>query len=296
MNFLKNLNIILVLIFLLAQMDAKSQELADSTSLWVIDTEDGNSFIGSIIDQDSTILILLTDVYGQVHIPLSQVKNKKELKQTDLIGGEHWFSNPHATRYFFGTNGYGLRKGEAYYQNTWILFNQINYGITNHISIGGGLVPLFLFAGAPTPVFITPKVTLPVVKDKVNLGAGVLYAYVLGEEFGFGITYGTISFGNRDNNLTLGGGWAFSDSQWANSPTLTLSGMTRVGRKTYLLTENYYIGISEDSSLGIISLGGRSVQKKLAVDYGLFFPVGADIGAFIAIPWLGIAVPFGNSR
>jgi hypothetical protein len=294
MKYLKNFYTILVLIFLLPQMDAKSQELADTAILWVIDTEDGNSFMGSIIDQDSAKLILFTDVYGQVHIPVSQIKKKSELKQTDLVEGEHWFSNPHATRYFFGTDGYGLRKGEAYYQNTWILFNQVNYGITNHISIGGGLVPLFLFAGAPTPVFITPKVTVPLVKDKVNLCAGVLYAYVLGEEFGFGITYAAITFGNRDNNLTLGGGWAFADSEWANYPTLTLSGMTRVGRKTYLLTENYYIGLSEDSSLGIISLGGRSVQRKLAVDYGLFFPVGADIGAFIAIPWLGIAVPFGN--
>jgi len=296
MNFLKQLYTILVLVFLLPQMDAHSQEAADSTSLWVIDTEDGNSFMGSIIERDSTRLILLTEVYGAVHIPISQIKSSKELKQTDLVEGDYWFSNPHATRYFFGTNGYGLRKGEAYYQNTWILFNQVNYGITNHISIGGGLVPLFLFAGAPTPVFITPKVTVPILKDKVNLGAGVLYAYVLGEEFGFGITYGTLTFGNLDNNLTLGAGWAFSDAAWANSPTLTLSGMTRIGRKAYLITENYYIGLSEDSSLGIISLGGRSVQKKLAVDYGLFFPVGADIGSFVAIPWLGIAVPFGNSE
>ena len=296
MKSLKLLLTILVVIFLLPKLDSYSQEISDSTSLWVIDTEDGNTFMGKVVNEDSIQIMMLTDIYGPVNIPLSQIKNKKELKQTDLVEGEHWFSNPHATRYFFGTNGYGLRKGEAYYQNTWILFNQINYGITNHISLGGGIVPLFLFAGAPTPVFITPKVTVPIVKDKVNLGAGVLYAYVLGEEFGFGITYATITFGNRDNNLTLGGGWAFADSEWASSPTLTLSGMTRVGRKTYLVTENYYIGLSEDSSLGIISLGGRSVQKKLAVDYGLFFPVGADIGAFVAIPWLGIAVPFGGPK
>lgn len=105
MNALKQVYTILVLIFLLPQINTNSQELADSTSLWIVDTEDGNSFMGSIVDQDSTTLILLTDVYGPVHIPLSQIKNKKELKQTELVEGEHWFSNPHATRYFFGTNG-----------------------------------------------------------------------------------------------------------------------------------------------------------------------------------------------
>jgi len=272
---------------------AFSQDPVDSTSLWMIDTEDGNTFIGKIVDENREGLILLSEIYGQVQIPLDQIKLRREIEPSNLVGGEHWFANPHATRYFFMTNGYGLRQGEAYYQNTWILFNQMNYGITKHISLGGGLVPLFLFAGAPTPVFITPKVTIPIVKDKLNVGAGGIMGYILGEETGFGIAYGAMSLGNRDKNLTLGVGWAYADAQWADSPTINLSGMTRVGRKGYLLTENYYLGI-EGSWLGIVSFGGRSVQKRLAVDYGLFLPIGPEIGTFIAIPWLGIAVPFGN--
>jgi hypothetical protein len=260
----------------------------------LIETEDGNSFMGTIMKEDSSQVILLTEIYGRIHIPLVRIKTKQVIKRSDLVKGEHWFSNPHATRYFFMTNGYGLKKGEAYYQNTWIMFNQISYGITNHITIGGGVVPLFLFAGAPTPVWITPKVAIPVVKDKINLSAGMILGHILGEGIGFGIGYGAFSVGNRDNNLTIGAGWAFADSEWADTPTLTLSGMTRVGRKTYLLTENYYIGISEGSSLGIISAGGRSVQKRLAIDYGLILPVGSSLGTFIAVPWLGITVPFGN--
>lgn len=282
-----------IFILLLPHANSYAQELADSASLWMIETEDGNTFIGSVVKETSEHLILFTDVYGQVHIPLSRIKSKSELTPSKLVEGEHWFSNPHATRYYFMTNGYGLRQGEGYYQNTWILFNQLNYGLTKNISLGGGLVPLFLFAGAPTPVFISPKVTLPIIKDKFNVGAGAIMGYVLGENAGFGIAYGAMSVGSRDRNLTLGAGWAYADSQWAKSPTLTLSGMARVGRKTYLLTENYYIGI-EGSSLGILSFGGRSVQKRLAIDYGLFLPIGIDIETFIAIPWLGIALPFGN--
>ena len=285
---------ILLLFFLLPIINSYSQGLTDSTSLWEVETADGNSFIGTIMDEDSSRLILLTDIYGSIQIPSTQIKTKKVLKQSNLIGGELWFDNPHATRYFFMTNGYGLRKGEAYYQNTWVLFNQMSYGITDHITIGGGVVPLFLFAGAPTPVWITPKVAFPIVKEKINMSAGMILGHVLGEGLSFGIGYGDFSVGNRDNNLTIGFGWAFADSQWADSPTLTLSGMTRVGRKTYLLTENYYIGFSEGSSIGILSAGGRSVQKRLAVDYGLIIPIGADLGSFLAIPWLGIAIPFGN--
>ena len=286
---------LLVLVFLLPVMESYSQEAADSLRLWVIDTEDGNSFMGSIVSEDDSVLVLMTDTYGMVHIPVHQIKKRKEVLTTELVEGDYWFDNPHDTRYFFMTSGYGLKKGEAYYQNTWIMFNQLNYGINNYISIGAGVVPLFLFAGSPTPAWITPKVSVPIVREKLNLSGGMILGYLLGEEFGFGIGYGAITVGSRESNLTMGAGWAYADSDWADSPTLTLSGMTRVGKKTYLLTENYYIGAG-DSAFGLISAGGRSVQKRLAIDYGLVFPIGIDAGSFIAIPWLGITIPFGNTQ
>lgn len=295
---MKNLQLLLVPLILILMLPARevlAQDRSDSLSLWVIDTRDGNSFMGNILEEDSSLLVLLTKTYGKLDIPLNQVKRKKELKQQDLVEGEYWFENPHDTRYFFMTNGYGLKAGEGYYQNTWIMFNQISYGATDFLTLGAGVVPLFLFAGASTPFWITPKLAIPIVKDKINLSAGMILGYLLGEDFGFGIGYGAMTVGGRDRNLTLGAGWAYADSRWAESPTLTLSGMSRVGKKTYLLTENYYIGTG-DSSFGLISVGGRSVQQRLAVDYGLVFPVGADIGTFIAIPWLGIAVPFGKTR
>jgi hypothetical protein len=284
---------ILACLFIWPANKAWSQDQPDSLLIWVIDTKDGNSFMGSIAEEDSIGIVLLTETYGKVHIPLSQVKDRSRLIPTELVEGEYWFGNPHDTRYFFMTSGYGLQKGEGYYQNTWIMFNQVSYGITRHFTLGAGVVPLFLFAGAPTPFWITPKVSVPLVKEKINLSSGMILGYMLGEQFGFGLGYGALTVGNRDSNLTLGAGWAYADSDWADAPTLTLSGMTRVGKKTYLLTENYLIS-TEGYSIGIISAGGRSVQKRLAIDYGLVFPIGADIGSFVAIPWLGIAIPFGN--
>jgi hypothetical protein len=285
--------IVTFLVLIIPHTKSYSQESSNSKSIWLVDTEDGNSFMGSIVSEDSLQLTLLTEIYGTIRIPVAQIKTKKVLNKSSLIEGEYWFGNPHSTRYFFMTNGYGLQKGEAYYQNTWIMFNQISYGITNHITLGAGVVPLFLFAGAPTPVWITPKVAIPIVKDKFNMSAGMILGHIFGEGVSFGIGYGDFTLGTKDKNLTFGAGWAFAGGEWADSPTLTLSGMTRVGRKTYLLTENYYIGI-EGSSLGILSAGGRSVQKRLAIDYGLIFPLSSDLGTFIAIPWLGIAIPMGN--
>jgi len=286
---------IALLILLAFQGRTYAQENPDTLALWELETRDGNSFLGSISAEDSSGILLLTEIYGKIRIPSEQILSKKRLRQSELVEGEYWFGNPHATRSFFGPNGYGLRAGEAYYQNTWVFFNQLSYGITNYFSMGGGVMPLFLLAGSPTPVWITPKVSIPLVKDKLNLGAGTLLAWVIGEDFGFGIGYGALTVGGRDKNLTLGAGWSFSGGEWADAPTLMLSGMTRVSKKTYLVTENYLLGLS-GSFIVVISLGGRSVQKKLAVDYGLVLPLGEQIGTFIAVPWLGIAVPFGNRK
>ncbi|MCK5692939.1 MAG: hypothetical protein KAI08_08820 [Bacteroidales bacterium] len=296
MNKLHRLAVILFSFLLGLSSQLYAQEPVDTTTLWLIETVDGNSFMGTLVEEDTTRIILLTEIYSRIQIPRTKIKKIKVLEPSELVEGELWYANPHSTRSFFGPTGYGLRKGEAYYQNTWIFYNQISYGATDYFSIGGGLLPLFLFAGSPTPVWITPKVSIPIVKEKVNLGAGALLAWVLGEDFGFGIGYGVLTLGSRDRNLTLGAGWAFSDGLWADSPTLTLSGMTRVGRKTYLLTENYYIGVSGDSSFGILSVGGRSVQKRLSIDYGLVFPVGLEQYVFFAIPWLGISIPFGKTQ
>ncbi|MFW5820882.1 MAG: hypothetical protein ACOCWA_06305 [Bacteroidota bacterium] len=68
--------------------------------------------------------------------------------------------------------------------------------------------------------------------------------------------------------------------------------MYRIGKKEYLRTENYLIS-TQYETIGIISAGGRSVQKRLTVDYGLVIPVGVD--EFFALPRLSITLPFGEN-
>jgi hypothetical protein len=69
--------------------------------------------------------------------------------------------------------------------------------------------------------------------------------------------------------------------------------MVRVGPKGYLLTENFYIGF-EDDFIALIMVGGRTVTKKVGVDYGLFIPLASQQERIFPIPWLGITVPFGK--
>ena len=261
-----------------------------------IETLDGNEYIGVIQERTPEKIRLKTEKLGEIVIATADIKRISEITIVRAKDGSYWLDNPQATRYFWAPNGFNLKKGEGYYQNVWVLFNQAVYGITDHFSAGVGVVPLFIFAGASTPAWVTAKFSIPVVENKINLGAGALMGTVIGEEnTSFGILYGISTFGSKDKNLSVGLGWGFADGELAKNPTVNISGMIRTGAKGYFITENYFIGTPDNFGV-IMSLGGRRIIKNFGLDYGLLIPVGSGIGSFVAIPWLGFTVPFGAKK
>ncbi len=263
-----------------------------------IETTDGNEFLGEIVKEDSNSIVLKTRKLGEITIAKSDIKSREKVDAQQIKDGKFWFPNPQSTRYFWSPNGYGLKKGEGYYQNIWVLWNQFSYGLSDNFSVGAGVIPLFLFGGAPTPVFATAKFSIPIVEDKVNLGGGVIAGTIIGggeDMVGFGILYGVSTFGTPDNNVTLGLGYGFADGEWASSPLINLCGLFRVSSRFYFITENYYINIDGEGG-GIIGLGGRWIIKKAALDVIFGIPVFPDIDGFYPIPLIGFTVPFGNTN
>lgn len=256
-----------------------------------VETDDGNEFIGRIVKEDALAITLETEKLGEITISKSDIKTQKNIDTHQIKDGSYWFENPQSTRYFWSPNGYGLKKGEGYYQNIWVLWNQFSYGVTDNISIGAGVIPLFLFTG-PTPVFATAKFSIPVVENKFNVGGGAIFGTVIGEEdAGLGIFYGIATLGSRDNNVTLGMGYGYAGGSWATAPMVNLNGMFRISKRGYIITENYFISGEGENAL-IVSIGGRSIIKRAALDYGLVIPLGVDAG--FALPWLGFTIPFGK--
>ncbi len=285
---------ILIILLIYLPMIASAQNQNDSTEEYMVRTKDGNEFRGHMVSEDNDKIILRTKNMGEITINKSDIKEIESIKEGQIRGDEVWLENPQATRYFFSPNGYGLKRGEGYYQNVWVLWNQVAVGVTDNFSLGGGMIPLFLFAGTSTPVWLTPKLSIPVSRDKFNLGAGGLIGTVLGEDNGsFGILYGIATLGSRDKNVSFGMGYGYAGGDWATSPLFNINGMFRISRQTYLLTENYVVGIEGDLN-GVISLGGRSMIGSVGLDYGLFIPFSPDMDSFIALPWLGFTVPFGK--
>ena len=281
------------LVFLMTLASQLAFGQVDSTeTLYRVVTVDGNYYLGEItIDDDETIR-LKTDNIGEITLRKEDIKSIKAV-YSDQLPKELWIPNAFSSRYLAWSNGYGLRKGEGYYQNIWIYFNQASYGITDNFSFGVGVVPLFLFLGAPSPVWITPKLSVPVVEEKFNLGLGAIAGTITGWGSGetFGGAYGVGTLGSRDKNVNLGLGYGFAGGEWANTPLISVSGMYRFSKSGYLLTENYFVDIGPET-LVVLSLAGRAMLGKPALDFGLFFPM--DFGGFFGIPWLSISIPFGK--
>ncbi len=291
-TILKSISIILLIIGL--QQVGFSQEAIDSTKIYQVETADGNKYVGKIISKDKEVLTIETELVGTLTIKMDNVKFIDEIDSARLIEGQYWTTNLNSRRYFFGPSALSLKKGEGYYQNSMVFFNQVSYGFTDNFTMGAGLIPLFLFDTGITPIWLTPKLAFKA-SENLHFGVGGLFLTVIGESEGFaGVTYGLVTVGNPDINLTAGLGFGFISSEWADRPTLSLSGMARVSKRTYLMTENYFLGIDGDG-FGLSFVGARTSWDRVSLDYGLLIPFSED-NDFIGIPWLSLVIPFRQSN
>ncbi len=293
---MRNLLILFIAVILCKNLAAQEPAKQDTATTFRVETIDGNTFIGIITEEDEQFISVSTEKLGIIRISKSDIKSRTVLTGVRKEAGEYWLPNPQSTRYFWAPNGYGLNKGEAYYQNIWIFYNQFSWGITNNFSMSAGTIPLFLFAGTATPVWVVPKFSIPLVENKVNIGTGAFLGTVLGEETGvFGLLFGTATFGSRDKNLSIGLAQGFSGDEWLDVPIINISGMARTGPKGYFVSENYMI--FTDGEFGMmISAGGRSIIRNISLDYSLWVPIAPDMGTFVALPFLGVTVPIGKNR
>ncbi len=288
-----------------AQTKGKKNALVLNSKVHV-ETTDGNDFVGELIAEDSISIKLKTENLGEISIKKVSIKNLDQLQGAQIQNGEYWFENPNSSRYLFAPSAYNLRKGEGYYQNTWIFMNQVSYGFTDRFTCGVGLVPTFLFgleAAQAMPLWLTPKYSFGKQDSKLNFAVGSIAFFLpfAGSDGAgtAGIVYGLGTYGSRDNNISVGLGWGFAatgeDSFFGSSPTVNISGMYRLGKRSYFVTENWFafFGDSFDGGFSIISAAYRYAGKNVSLDLGLFRPLGEDI-ELVGLPWLGVTIPFGK--
>lgn len=254
-----------------------------------VKTTDGSRYIGKIITEGDTSITLSTQNVGEIAILKRHIKKIDRFDTSRMKDGKYWFENPNKTRNLFGPTGYNLEEGEGYYQNFMVLLNSFNVGITDNVSVGGGIIPIGF--GSGLGFIFTPKFGIPVREDEFNAGGGLLYAHLWGEHAG--IVYGIGTYGNTDNNFTLGLGYGFANGEWTNYPIVTMSGMLRIDRKFGLVTENWIIP-TEYETITIFTYGLRYISEGVTVDL-CFLLTGEISDSFpIGFPIVGVMIPFGR--
>lgn len=272
----------------------------NNKQVYRVTLNDKSSYIGEITEETTSTLVLINQTTGvKTELPTTQIQKKELLSESSIKNNEYWFENPNATRYLIGPSAFNLKKGEGYYQNTMLLLNSFNVGITDYFSIGGGIEFLSTFItlsqGNFNPIiYFTPKVGFSVA-DNIHVGGGVLIANIpqFGEttNSGLGVLYGLGTYGNLDHNVTATIGWGSVDGNSFNKPLITVSGMTRVAKKTALVTENWLIP-TDSSYEPIFSYGVRFFGENIAVDLAFINNWDIAQSLLIGVPYVNFVVKF----
>jgi uncharacterized membrane protein len=254
----------------------------DSAHIQIMTLRDGSTIFGRIVSVSADTATFQTEA-GSMQIAAGSIRQIKEIETSDVHEGSYWFPNPNSTRLFFAPSGQMLKKGEGYVSDYELFFPGIAYGLTDNISIGGG-VSLLPAAAEDQAYYFTPKIGFSV-SDKVHLAAGVLFA---GTRVGTGgVYYAVGTLGDGDGSITLGGGYGFAGGKVERKPVGMLGAEKRLSRRIAIVTENYLLPVSNDNLL--YSFGLRFMGEKITTDLALFNVANTGV---IGFPWVDFVFRF----
>ncbi len=285
-----------------------SLKLAYGEEVQVFTLLDGSIITGKIINKTEKETIIETKDLGVVVLPQSKIREVRELEEATITdGGKIWFKNPNCTRYLFAPSAMALKKGEGYYQNIYGAGNAVNYGLTDNLTVGGGLV-------GPLGGYINAKVGIELGRY-LNVGAGAIagngFFPVNGDNLGMGLGFVVVTVGNYDHNITVGTGYGFLNADGTTDamekPLYVINGMARVGKKFALVTENWVVNVQSDPFARgfesdshyetFFSYAFRYMGQRSTLDAGFLNTPGLiERGWYVGIPYIGFVIRFGNYK
>ncbi|MCC5907337.1 MAG: hypothetical protein JJU13_14085 [Balneolaceae bacterium] len=259
--------------------------VVDSNKTVEITLADRSTLIGNIISVDDNELELRKDA-TRIFVQLSQIRSIREVDLTRK--GALWFENPNNSRLFFSPTARPLKKGDGYYQNIYVFFNNFAYAATDNIAVTAGFTLLPTVRLTEQLYFLTGKFGMEVSPNNY-LGGGLGLATAGGADEGLVIGYANYTRSFHRASLTGGvAGFTLSDSD-AGTYAFYFGGDYRVSQRVALVTENFIFPESPDP-FGI-SYGVRLMGQRMSFDLAYFQPgLGSDVG--FGIPYVDVVINF----
>lgn len=301
----------------------------------VVEIDNKSIVTGTVIDIDNEKIVVDNSNLGKVTVIKEHITEITVYGKDGRQISSFWPRNPHESRHLFAPTARNMYKGEGYFQSIYLVIVSANYGVTDYFTIGGGASIIPGIDINEQVYFLNPKFGLQVAPD-FNIGGGVLYlnypdpkdnceptyvefeqdgkTYVYVEEEcgtemsrkGAGMAFGLATYGNSNNNVTLGAGYGYFNDEYFKKPVFMAGGMYRIARKTALVSENWFVTTWFEESIydpkpagyyttSLISYGLRFFGERMSVDLAFFQMVGNpdfDEFFFPGIPYLDFVVKF----
>ena len=235
---------------------------------YIYEFRDGTTIIGTFVKEEVGN-IYITEMDGkETYLPRVMVAQIHEVTDDNIKDGEYWFKNLHDSRYFFSPTAFSLEEGEGYYNHSYWWLWQVQYGISDNFSIGGGTSILGF------PATLNAKMSFEINTDlNYSLGwfwVGDLFGHTgnaLGDRSLLNMPYGVITQGSKENNITLGAAYNIaSPSSGAAAPisserlVLNTGGTFRLGRRFSFVFEAWIFNERNEGSTEITLMGGPGIR------------------------------------
>lgn len=292
---------VISIIVLISTTSALCQTFSEKYSFekdvkYKIETYSDYAYIGKVIETDSTAITIIEYGYLKERIPYFRIQKIERLDSVKVKRLAAWGINSDASRYLFAPSAITLKKGDFYYQNTYLLINSIYAGISDHITIGAGIELQFLMMsqdGIAPSFFITANTGYQI-SENLHVGGGFMFINTLmpnsTKRSNGAYAYGLGTYGNKNHNITMGLGWGVFKNEFRNKPYLNLSAMTRIGKRTAFIAENWFLPF--DKYEVYYSGGLRIFGQRASVDIALIYIQDNKESLISVIPYIDLVIRF----
>ena len=265
-----------------------------------VQTEGGGSFQGTLLTVSPDRLELVQSDGQILALSRGQIKRLEEIPAGK--GVRAFYQDSASNRLIFAPTGFAMEPGELHVTDTELVVVTASYGLGDYVSFWGGISPLGALASA--------RGILPLgERFAVSAGTfvGLEWLSLLGEPVtGLLLPYVLASWGEPENNLTVGSAWAVTiDGRGFRSFGLVVvvGGKIVLTPTTALVSENWLVwGEREEGAgwdavpvAGFFAVAFRIAGGRLSWDIGAVMPLGFDGGVtglaggpFIPLPWLSV--------
>ncbi len=205
------------------------------------------------------------------------------------------FQAPGRSRYLLGHSGMMLRRGEGFVSQKELFYTVASVGLTDHVTVTLGSVLPGLLQGRTGLNFVGGVKVGGSLSERLHLAGGVEMAVLPFMGSGFGLAYGSLTYGTPDAHVTLGGGVTplFYTNQFvpAGMTVGNVSGHLRLARHFAAVTENWVFlsptPFVEDVPM-INTLALRIMGQNWSVDLGA-----ARLPGTLLLPWADLSWHWG---